>query len=150
MTTLGQFSLLIAFALSLYIITANWLTARFNNDYLRASCENSVYALFGLIILSSVALFYAFLTHDFSIAYVANYSNRDLSLFYTFSAFWAGQKGSLLLWTIVLSFFSSIVSIQNRYKNRELMPYVMIILHVILAFFIFLMNFSTNPFEKKL
>ena len=149
MTTIGQFSLLIAFALSLYIIIAYWIAAKSNDERLRASCENSVYALTGLIVLSSAALFYAFVTHDFSISYVAHYSNRDLSLFYTLSAFWAGQKGSLLLWSIVLSFFCSIVSIQNRHKNRELIPYVMIVLHVILGFFIFLMNFSTNPFEKS-
>jgi len=149
MTTIGHFSLLIAFALSLYIIIAYWVAAKSENEYLKASCENSVYALTGLIVLSSAALFYAFVNHDFSIAYVAHYSNRDLSLFYTISAFWAGQKGSLLLWSLVLSFFSSIVSIQNRHKNRELIPYVMIVLHVILAFFIFLMNFSTNPFEKS-
>ena len=110
MTTIGHFSLLIAFALSLYIIIAYWVAAKSENEYLKASCENSVYALTGLIVLSSAALFYAFVNHDFSIAYVAHYSNRDLSLFYTISAFWAVQKGSLLLWSLVLSFFSSIVS----------------------------------------
>ncbi|MEE9165609.1 MAG: heme lyase CcmF/NrfE family subunit, partial [Nitrospinota bacterium] len=149
MTTIGQFSLLIAFALSLYIIIAYWIAAKSENERLRASCENSVYALTGLLILSSAALLYAFISRDFSIEYVVHYSNRDLSLFYTISAFWAGQKGSLLLWTIVLSIFSTIVSIQNRHKNRELIPYVMIILHAVLAFFIFLMDFSTNPFEKS-
>ena len=149
MTTIGQFSLLAAFALSLYIIIAYWVADRSSNERLRASAENSVYTLTGLLFLSSAALLYAFISRDFSIEYVANYSSRDLSLFYTISAFWAGQKGSLLLWSIVLTVFSSIVSIQNRYKNRELIPYVMIILHVILAFFIYLMNFSTNLFEKS-
>lgn len=149
MTTIGQFSLLIAFALSIYIIAACWVAARSGNERLLASAENSVYTLTGLLILSSAALIYAFVNHDFSIQYVANYSNRDLSLFYTISAFWAGQKGSLLLWSIVLSFFSSIVSIQNRHKNRELIPYVMIVLHLVLVFFIFIMNYSTNPFEKS-
>lgn len=149
MTTIGQFSLLIAFAVSLYTIIVYLVAAKSGNENQLVSGENSVYILTGLLALASAALIYAFVTRDFSIQYVANYSSRDLSLFYTISSFWAGQKGSLLLWSIVLSVFSSIVSIQNRHKNRELIPYVMVILHVVIAFFIFLMNFSTNPFEKS-
>ena len=41
--------------------------------------------------------------HDFSIEYVAAYTSRNLPVFYTWSAFYAGQKGSLLFWAIVLS-----------------------------------------------
>lgn len=149
MNTIGEFSLLIAFAMSLYIIVVYLSSVRSSNENMMASGENSVYVLTGLLAIVSSSLLYAFLSRDFSIQYVSNYSNRDLSLFYTLSAFWAGQKGSLLLWSMILSIFSSIVSVQNRHKNRELVPYVMVVLHIVLAFFIYLMNFSTNPFEKS-
>ena len=46
-------------------------------------------------------------SHDFNIEYVAAYTSRNLPDGYIFSAFWAGQKGSLLFWAVVLSLFGA-------------------------------------------
>jgi cytochrome c-type biogenesis protein CcmF len=115
---------------------------------LLASSENAAVAVFAFITLASGAMFYALLTRDFQVEYVWNYTNRSLSWFYTLTAFYAGQKGSLLLWAWLLSIFSVIVVFQNRIKNRELMPYVLGVLMSITFFFTILMVFSTNPFEQ--
>ena len=45
---------------------------------------------------------------DFSLAYVADHSSRELSARYTLSAFWGGQEGSLLLWLLVLTGYSAL------------------------------------------
>ncbi|MBI3910867.1 MAG: heme lyase CcmF/NrfE family subunit [Armatimonadetes bacterium] len=62
-------------------------------------------AAFGMSVLAilsaSLLLFYAFVQHRFDIAYVAEYSSRDLPLIYCISAFWAGQEGSFLLWALM-------------------------------------------------
>ena len=50
---------------------------------------------------ASVALMYLILTHQFQYNYVYSYTSLDLPFFYTFSAFWAGQEGSFLLWGAV-------------------------------------------------
>ena len=50
------------------------------------------------IIIASLVLFMAFAISDFSIDYVARYSDNSLPMFYKISAFWGGQAGSLLLW----------------------------------------------------
>jgi cytochrome c-type biogenesis protein CcmF len=68
-------------------------------------------------------------------------------LIYTLTAFYAGQKGSLLFWAWLLSLFGAIVLWQNREKNRDILPYVNLVLICITAFFISLMVFVTNPFE---
>ena len=58
--------------------------------------------MFGAAGLSAAALILltaAFLTDDFTVAAVAQYSARSLPFFYKLSAVWAGSAGSLLLWS---------------------------------------------------
>src|SRR5690606_13447640 len=49
------------------------------------------------------ALAHAFLTNDFSVAYVARNANSALPWYYKFSAIWGAHEGSLLLWAWLLS-----------------------------------------------
>ncbi len=58
-----------------------------------------------LVFLSGIAslatalcLMYFIFADRFDIAYVVGYSSRELPTVYKFSAFWAGQQGSFLLW----------------------------------------------------
>ena len=43
---------------------------------------------------------------------------------YIFSAFWAGQKGSLLFWAVVLSLFAALAQVLTPRRYAPLMPYV--------------------------
>ena len=52
---------------------------------------------------ASAALMHAFLTDDFSVAYVANHSNTKLAAVYKAAAFWGGHEGSILLWTLFMA-----------------------------------------------
>ena len=81
--------------------------------------------------------------------YVAHYSNRSLSWFYTATAFWAGQDGSLLLWTWLLTIFGVIVIVRNKNRNPELLPYTMAIISFTTLFFLYLTIFKTNPFARS-
>jgi cytochrome c-type biogenesis protein CcmF len=147
MNEIGFYSIFIALLLAGYSSLTAIVGVKSRRGELIASSENAAMAVFAFITLASAAMFYALLTRDFQVEYVWNYSNRSLSWFYTLTAFYAGQKGSLLLWAWLLSIFSVIVVFQNRKKNRELMPYVLGILMSITFFFTVLMVFSTNPFE---
>jgi cytochrome c-type biogenesis protein CcmF len=71
-----------------------------------------------------------------------------METFYKVSSFWGGQKGSLLFWTLLLTTYMSVVYFQNRNKNIRMVPYAMMVMLVITVFFLFLLNFSTNPFER--
>mgnify|MGYP000888930138 CR=1 FL=1 len=57
-------------------------------------------SFFGALTASGALLFFI-LTDRFDIAYVANYSAKELPLLYKVSAFWAGQAGSFLFWLFV-------------------------------------------------
>jgi cytochrome c-type biogenesis protein CcmF len=79
---------------------------------------------------------------------VAKYTNRSLPLAYTLTAFYAGQEGSLLFWAWLLALFATIVILQNREKNRDVLPYVSLTLICITFFFLILIVFVTSPFKK--
>ena len=69
---------------------------------------------FAFVVFAALVLFEAFVTHDFSLAYVANYSSRSLPGAYTFAALWGGMEGSLLFWTLLLTTFTWIALRQAK------------------------------------
>src|SRR3972149_10713545 len=148
MTTIGYFSLLSAMVISAYALGMSIYGKLINRKAIIASAERAAIAVGGLLILSSGSLWYAFLSRDFSLEYVYNYSDRNLSTLYTISAFWAGNHGSLLMWALFLGVFGMIVVRQNQHKNRDLMPWVTAILSGAPLFFPSLMIFLANPFAK--
>lgn len=148
MNDIGSFALLLALATALYGLVSYVMAVKGNRIDLYLSADKAPLIVSGCVIIASAALLKAFLTDDFSLQYVAGYSNRELDTFYKVSSFWGGQKGSLLFWTLLLSSYTVVAYFQNRNKNLEVFPYAMAILLLILTFFLFLLNFSTNPFEK--
>ncbi len=147
MIDLGNYCLLAALLLCSYGMVAAPVGARRHYLPLVRSAENSAITSFCFITLASICLWYLFLTDQFQVSFVAAYSAADIPWFYKVTAFWGGQSGSLLLWALVLSFFVCIAVVQNRERNRQLMPYTTSTLLGILAFFMLLLNFATNPFE---
>ena len=69
---------------------------------------------FVFIALAFGCLTWSFLTHDFSVKYVAMNSNTKLPTMYLFSAVWGAHEGSLLLWALVLSIWTASVSAFSR------------------------------------
>jgi cytochrome c-type biogenesis protein CcmF len=148
MTHLGSLAIYLAFLLSLHAMIASlWGAARRREAWIQSSVH-AAHAVFGCVSVATIALLHALVTRDFNVEYVAGYSSSTLPLQYTIAALWGGQKGSLLFWTFILTFFSTIVHLQNRSKNRDLMPYVTATLMVVSLFFLGLLCFITPPFER--
>src|SRR6266487_3910085 len=64
------------------------------------------------------------------------------------SALFAGQKGSLLFWATVLSLFASLVQLLTSRRHRVYLPYVAAVTCLVATFFISVMLFAANPFER--
>jgi cytochrome c-type biogenesis protein CcmF len=59
------------------------------------------YGFFALsITLTAVMLSLLLMMRDFRVEYVYQYSGLDLPSYYQFAAFWAGQKGSFMIWLL--------------------------------------------------
>ena len=148
MADLGYQALLIALALSLYAVIIYTGAARKSAALYLESAHRAVVTTLLLVTLASAALIHAFLTRDFQLQYVAQYSNRSLSWFYTLAAFWAGQDGSLLFWTWLLAIFGVIVLVTNKKRHPELLPAAMAVIQFTTLFFLYLATFKTNPFAR--
>ena len=104
----------------------------------------------GLITISSAILLFAFVTRDFSFVYVAEYSDTTLPMFYTVTAFWAGQDGSFLLWGWLIAICASVLIGTRGYK--EMTPgsrvWFWLFLFSVQAFFLYILTGPNNPFLK--
>ena len=149
MTILGEFALWTALPIAAWGMVLGFMGGRSQRGDLALSAERGIYAVCFLLVLAALGVGASFLGDKFEYWYVYAYSNRELELFYKVTGLWAGQRGSLLFWALILSFFSSICVFQNRDKNREFMPYVAGVLQGVLLFFIVVLLFAdVNPFER--
>jgi len=150
MAAFGTLTLLIALVVATYAGAASLVGIRRGSRRLVESGRSAVYALAAVLGLSSVAIWYAFLTHDYSIKYVHRYSDAASPLFYQITAYWGGLDGSILWWVFLLSVFSAIAVYTNRNRHRELLPYAITVLMTIADFFLYVIIFHKNPFSTYL
>jgi cytochrome c-type biogenesis protein CcmF len=144
----GELSLWVALLMAAWAATVSFAGGQMRRADLIESGERALYATLAMVVLASLGLWTALLTHDFSIKYVASYTSANLPTVYTITAFWGGQSGSLLFWALILSTFTAITLWTNRTRNRELMPYVAGTLALILVFFLATICLGSNPFER--
>ncbi len=147
MDVFGSFSLLLAFVCALYAFVGGIAAIYTRHPLLIKSTRQAGIVTCVLIFCGTISLEYLLYTDNFSMAYVVAHSNRDLSSFYKFAALWAGQEGSLLFWSCLLSVYVISVLIAYRNKNGELMPYVGVVLAGVQIFFLTLNNFVESPFK---
>ncbi len=147
MIELGRICLILSLATAGYCIAAALLGTRRQLPGLVQSARNAVLATSVLVLTAGASLMYLLATDRFEVRYVAENSRIGMPLIYKFSALWGGMAGSLLLWTMILCAYSTVVTIQNRNRHPVLMPYVYTVCMATAAFFIALQIFSANPFE---
>jgi cytochrome c-type biogenesis protein CcmF len=148
MNQLGSVGLIAAMAFAVYGVVAGGVGGKLRSLRVVRSAERATLAFFVMITLAVVALETLILTNNFHSAYVAEHSNRTLPFFYKVAVLWAGQEGSLLFWTWLLSIYGGLAVLLNRHKNRQLMPYVVAVLMGTATFFSSVTFFVANPFHE--
>ena len=148
MTFLGQFALWAAFLTGLWGAVMS-LSGRWKGrPELETAITRSVYGVSLSLAVASVALWKGLLSHDFGIQYVWAYTSRNLPTPYTVAAFWAGQKGSLLFWAVVLALFATLAQLLTSRRQAALLPYVAGVTNLVIVFFVSVMLFAESPFER--
>lgn len=101
--TVGEILLLISFVASVLSTVAYFQSVRRPEaaESLRRTGRLAWYAMLLSAVGAAVILSRLIFTHQFQYNYVWSNSSRDLPAKYLFSAFWAGQEGSFLLWTLM-------------------------------------------------
>src|SRR5438128_588301 len=150
MASLGSFLLLATFVVCSYSAAVSVAGARRRSRPLIESGVGAFYLTAALMTVASAVMINAFLTGDYSIKYVAHYSDSVQPLFYKITSYWGGLDGSIMFWVFLLSVFGSIAVYVNRERYRELIPYVVATISVVQMFFLYLMIVHKNPFTTSL
>ena len=158
MLTAGRALLILALATALYGVAASLYGARLGDARSgiggwtgRAwvhSGRRAVYALAGILAVCFLLLELAFLRSDFTSELVASHSSTTTPAFYRATAIWSSQEGSLLLWVLLLSVWSSAILFLTRRRAREIAPYATAVLLGLAAFFCGLLIFLETPFAR--
>lgn len=107
----------------------------------------------GLWVFTCIAygiLTYAFVTDDYSVAYVNHNSNAILPVYYKVCAVWGGHEGSLLLWTLMLAGWTFAVSCFSKNIPADVRARVLSVLGMVSVGFFSFMLFTSNPFDRIL
>src|SRR5881628_1650841 len=150
MASLGSALLLATFVVCSYAAAISVVGARRRSRRLIESGIGAFYLICALMTAGSAVILNAFLTGDFSIKYVAHYSDSVQPLFYKITSYWGGLDGSIMFWVFLLSIFGSCAVWVNRERHRELIPYVIATLSTVQMFFLYLMVVHKNPFSTFL
>src|SRR5829696_6369869 len=151
MLSLGSGCLWLALGVALYGIGASLYGASGARAGERAwvdSGRRAVYATAGVLLVSFAVLEAAFLRSDFALSVVADHSSTTTPAFYRATAVWSSQEGSLLLWVVLLSLWSSLMLFLTRRRAREVAPYATAVLLGFSVFFCALLVFLENPFDR--
>ncbi|MCI0768647.1 MAG: heme lyase CcmF/NrfE family subunit [Chloroflexi bacterium] len=145
---IGFVALVLALLAAAYVLVAAPLGHRLGAPELVVSARNAVMAVAGLMLVALAVLAYSFVNHDFGVNFVASNSKLAQPWYFTAAAIYGGQAGSLLVWATGLSVFSALAVWLNRRRLPDVMPYTMATMMFVQVFFLVILVFLTNPFER--
>ena len=148
MADLGYITLLLALVLASYSVMGSLVGASRGAPQLVRSALNATYLAPIALGLSTVGLVGAFVSKDFQVQYVAEHSNRAMDPQYIWVAFYAGNEGSILFIAFALAVLAAVAVFFSPKALKPSLPYVNAVLMLVLVFFVAVMVFLANPFER--
>jgi cytochrome c-type biogenesis protein CcmF len=112
------------------------------------SARSAMLLTWPLITLAALCLISLLVTGDYQVEYVYNVTSNSMPFYLKITALWGGQAGSLLFWAWLMSAFASAVTLRRWQRDREFLPWVIVVSLVTLAFFLSLIVFVENPFVR--
>ncbi len=147
---LGYLSLTIALGLAVMLAIFPLWGAHRGNIQLMNSAKALALGVFFFTALSLLALTYAFIVNDFTIAYVATHSSSLTPLRYRITAVWGGHEGSFLLWIFIFGLWMAAVAVRSNNIPLIMRSRVLGVMgFVSIGFYLFILLMS-NPFETLL
>ncbi len=103
---------------------------------------------FFFLLIAFLCLTQAFLTDDFSVAYVAQNSNTQMPTMYKISAVWGAHEGSLLLWAFMLGAWTAAIAAFSRSLPEVIVARVLSVMGMVSIGFVLFLLLTSNPFER--
>jgi cytochrome c-type biogenesis protein CcmF len=144
----GYFSLVLAFLISIYGAGAAAYGASRNKPEFVESARHAMLLTWPLLTLSSGALIALLVMGRYDVGYVASVTSNAMPTFLKITALWGGQSGSLVFWSWLMAAFATAASMRKWDRDRELLPWVIVVTMGTLAFFLLLVVFYENPFAR--
>lgn len=145
---LGYGALVITFLVSIYGVGAAIYGVRKQAPSWVDSARNAMLLTWPLVTIAALSIIYLLVSNHFEISYVANVTSRSMPLYLKVTALWGGQAGSLVFWSWLMSAFASAVTLRKWKRDREFLPWVIVVSLITLAFFLSLSIFFENPFAR--
>lgn len=140
--------LIITFVLSLFTVIAA-VFGYYKKSQTWLECARRAQQIaFPLLTMAVLVLLYLLVDGHYEVKYVYSVTDNTMPLYLKITALWGGQPGSLLFWSWFLTLFASIVALRKWESDQELLPWVMVVISVTLAFFLALIIFFENPFVR--
>ena len=105
------------------------------------------YGATAMTVLASALLETALLTHDFSLAYVAEHTDKSTPFALVAAGFYGGQEGSLLYWALILAVLGSASLLASASLDQKLAAYAAGVLSTVLSFFLVVLALVASPFD---
>ncbi len=146
-TDLGYGALLLATLLTVGgMAAAIHALARRSTAWLEVA-RRALLMVFPFLTLALLALLYLLARGRYDVQYVYTVVSHDMSVGWRLIALWGGQAGSLLFWTWLLS-ACVLLALRQDWEGTPYLPWLILILGVILASFLFLLLLFENPFLR--
>ena len=133
---MGGFSALLSF----------WAGWRETDVFIQVG-RRAFYAAAAMTAIAALLLEVALLTHDFSLAYVAEHTDLSTPMPLVAAGFYGGQEGSLLYWTLILGLLGCASLVASARIGARVAAYAAGILALILSFFLFVLAVVASPFD---
>ena len=147
---LGHLALVIALVISVALGLLPLAGAARGHTAWMAFARPAALAQFVFVALAFGTLMASFAAHDFSLALVAQHSNRELPLAYRLAATWGSHEGSMLLWVFMLSGWTCAVSLRSAALPAEMAARVLGTMGLVATGFLLFVLLTSNPFARLL
>ncbi len=145
---IGHFMLALALAVACIQVVFPLAGAIRGNAHWMALAAPTARVQFALVLAAFLVLVHAFLSNDFSVAYVAQNSNTALPAAYRVSAVWGAHEGSLLLWVLILCGWTFAVTVFDKELPQSFAALVVGVMGIVSIGFMLFLLFTSNPFAR--
>jgi cytochrome c-type biogenesis protein CcmF len=143
---IGNLALFLSLIFNVFLIFSSIKIIK-NNNLINLKKINFLNnSVFYLLLISFLILIYCFITSDFSNVAVYKNSHTEKPLIYKISGAWGNHEGSMVLFILILSFFSFIFF--RSKVSEQLRFYTIFFQAILIAIFLIFLIFTSNPFDQ--